>query len=155
MVSPTYKKLFNACDTLAPRFKHILLLVPDNENISSVSLFDKNKKELLQIYKNEKYPKATISQAIKHARDLGILQRCDDISIPEWFKNLNTVSYWQSQIRGSKVKNTSKNIVSTKSQYLYHLWNFNKWLSKKSIYNQYISRNARKYICSKSRRKTV
>ena len=133
MISPTYKKLSNACDALAPRFKHILLLAPDDESMSSVSLFDKNKKELLQIYKNEKHAKNTISQAIKHARDLGILQRCDDISIPEWFKSLSTVSYWQSQIRGSKMKNTSKNTVSTKSQYLYHLWNFNKWLSKKAF----------------------
>lgn len=88
----------------------------------------------MQIYKNEKYAKATISHAIKHARDLGILQRCDNVSVPDWFEQLKTVSYWQSQLRGSKVKNIpSKNIVSTKTQYLYHLWNFNKWLSKRTF----------------------
>jgi len=75
MTNPTYKKLSNMCDTMAPRFKHILSLVSENEIISSVSFFEKHKEELLQIYKNEKYAKATISQAIKHARDLKILQR--------------------------------------------------------------------------------
>ncbi len=134
MVSPTYKKLSNACDAMAPRFKHILSLVPENETISSVSFFEKHKEELLQIYKNEKYAKATISQAIKCARDLSVLQRCDEISTPEWFEKLKTVSYWQSQLRGSRVKNSSpKNNISTKTQYLYHLWNFNKWLSKRTF----------------------
>jgi len=131
MTSPTYKKLSNVCDTMAPRFKHILSLIPENEAISSVSLFEKNKEELLNTYKNEKYVKTTISQALKCARDLNIIQRCDDTFIPEWFESLKTVSFWQSQLRGCKVKNTLKNNASTKTQYLYHLWNFNRWLSKR------------------------
>lgn len=49
MVSPTYKKLSDVCDTLAPRFKHILSLIPDNVTRSSVSLFDKNKKVIANL----------------------------------------------------------------------------------------------------------
>ena len=58
----------------------------------------------------------------------------DDQFVPEWFVALKTISYWQSQLRGNNLKHFNSNSVrTTKSIYLYQLWIFNKWLSKKDF----------------------
>ena len=33
-----------------------------------------------------------------------MIQRTGNAAVPEWFKNIDTVSFWQSQLRGSKFK---------------------------------------------------
>jgi len=82
----------------------------------------------------EVYCKGYIVSVIKMAHDRGYVKRIDDKFIPEWFKSLRTVSYWQSQLRGSRLKNiNSKTRKSTKNLYLYHLWNFEKWLHSKTF----------------------
>ena len=105
MVSPKYIMISKINDTLEPRFKAVLSLLIVGETISSGSLFDKHRAKLLQRYKDEKNAKVEIAHAIKRACDLGILKRCDDTFIPEWFERLRTVSYWQSQLRGNRLKN--------------------------------------------------
>ena len=48
--------------------------------------------------------------------------------------NLETVSYWQSKLRGSKFKNVSEGAkLTTKSLYISHLWFFNRWLVKNTF----------------------
>ena len=70
-----------------------------------------------------------ISTGIKTAHDKGFLQRIDDKFVPEWFCNLDTISYWQSQLRGSRLKNgNGKSANGTRGHYLHHLWKFQKWL---------------------------
>jgi len=45
------------------------------------------------------------------------------------FCKLESVSFFMSQLRGNKRRNTiPKSIVSTKKNYLYSLWNFHYWL---------------------------
>jgi len=100
--------------------------------MSCLTVFENNKDELLKYYRDTQSAKTAISHAVKYARESGFLQRCDDTFIPDWFVKLRTVSYWQSQLRGSRLKN-SKNDSSTKKMYLYHLWNFNKWLSNNTF----------------------
>ena len=77
--------------------------------------------------------KRSISFGIKAAYNAGLLQRVDSRSIPEWFRSLQTVSYWQSQLRGSKLKNGKRTFNDTKSQYLRHLWGFEKWLEPRKF----------------------
>lgn len=61
-----------------------------------------------------------------------MIERINNKAVPEWFKKLDTVSFWQSQLRGSKFKNPTRvNTNTTKIQYLHQLWQFNKWISEK------------------------
>ena len=70
-----------------------------------------------------------IAYAIRAAHDAGLLQRVDCNFVPEWFRSLQTVSYWQSQLRTSRLKNISANSsTSTRDTYLRHLWRFERWL---------------------------
>ena len=72
--------------------------------------------------KLKKNVKIVISQAIQNIRINGILERCNDMSGSKEFLELVTVSCWQSQLRGNKMKNSNaSNLNSTKSQYQYHL----------------------------------
>ena len=49
-------------------------------------------------------------------------------------KKLDTVVFWQSQLRGSRFKNsTRENTNTTKTQYLHQVWKFNKWLAQKTF----------------------
>ncbi|MBA4719404.1 MAG: hypothetical protein HRO68_10035 [Nitrosopumilus sp.] len=52
-------------------------------------------------------------------------------NIPKWFEELNSISYWQKQLRGSMFKNSdSKRGTTTRITYLQMVWHFNKWLSQ-------------------------
>ena len=51
------------------------------------------------------------------------------------FCQLESVSYFASQLRGSKYRNLkdTRKLSSTKKDYLYRLWEFNNWLHGKSF----------------------
>lgn len=115
------------------KLSQIFSVLKPGQTISSKFLFEQHKEKLLSLYRNENTIQTDISRAIKNAREEGLLQRHDDLQIPEWFTQLQTVSYWQSQLRGNKQKNNLNTVNSTKHQYLYHLWNFNKWLSNNTF----------------------
>ncbi len=116
------------------RFAVIISEFVIGDTISSDSLFQRHKEELLQKHSKPSSVKSVISQAMVWSKKQGIIERYDELSVPKWFEELKTVHYWQAQLRGSRFKNlTRKNANSTKTQYLYHLWNFNKWLSDKTF----------------------
>ena len=132
-----YLVISEITDKLVPyKLKIVFSHIQEEETISTESVFQKNKTYLLNTYKNELQSKINISSTMKKAHDQGLLKRIDDRFMPEWFTSLGTVSYWQSQLRGSRMKNPiseNRSKDSTKAQYLYHLWTFQKWLSSRTF----------------------
>jgi len=77
-----------------------------------------------------------VFKTLKIAKELGILKEVSDKPYSfEEFCNLESVSYFASQLRGSKNRNLkeTRKIVSTKKDYLYRLWEFNNWLHGKAF----------------------
>lgn len=75
-----------------------------------------------------------------------------EIFFPD-FCNLESVSFYMSQLRGDRRRNIkSKNFASTQKSYLYRLWNFHYWLVEQEFsFNFIISINESKFkIHSKS-----
>jgi len=119
-------------NNIPSKLKDLLSQIREGDKVSSNSFLERHKSILLQRYGKSATAKRSINLVMKEALDSGTLQRIDDKFVPEWFKELRTVSYWQSQLRGNRQKN-SKGRQSTKSQYLYQLWKFDKWLAQKTF----------------------
>lgn len=71
-------------------------------------------------------------RAIKEGISCGILSKNDE-HLPNNLIKLQSVNYWQSQLRSSKYKNFQNSTItrnSTKGMYLYLLNEFNTWLIK-------------------------
>ncbi len=84
-------------------------------------------------YKTKQGAYNALVNALSIAKTAGLVKSTHKKSdIPEHFETLETVAYWQSQLRGSRFKH-STNKSSTRKQYLYHLWAFNKWLYGKKF----------------------
>lgn len=93
----------------------------------------KNKKTSCSIRSFQRYHYKALTLAVS----LGILKKESmNLSSTPAFKQLETIQYWQNQLRSSKyknMKNKTHELHSTKSTYLYHLWNFNTWLIGKKF----------------------
>ena len=126
-----YKMISNIDNqNISKKLRPILLELKIGEVITTKSFFYKHK--LTLGFKNDESAKNCISNAFKIAYELNMIERINNKAVPEWFKKLDTVSFWQSQLRGSKFKNPSRvNTNTTKIQYLHQLWQFNKWISEK------------------------
>ncbi len=109
------------------RIRTIISSISPDDIVSSASILTKYGQELGEI--NAHYPKNVISFALHAAYKMNLVERLNDNQIPDWFQNLDTVVYWSSQLRGSRYKNTKDvGTGGTRPVYLYHLWNFNKWI---------------------------
>ena len=78
----------------------------------------------------------TVFTTLKIAKGLGIVRKFDDKPISfDDFCELESVSYFADQLRGSKNKNLieKRKLVSTKKDYLYRVWEFNNWLHGKAF----------------------
>ena len=99
-----------------------------NDNVNYLATFaSKNK---------HRASSQTVFSTLKIARGLGIIRAVDNKPIPfDDFCNLECVSYFADQLRGSKNKNLKENrkLVSTKKDYLYRCWEFNNWLHGKTF----------------------
>jgi hypothetical protein len=102
------------------KLRDLFSQVKMGETISSNSFFEEYKSILLQRYDKQSSAKRAITLVMRKASSLNTLQRIDNKFIPDGFRELRTVSYWQSQLRGNRQKNI-KGKQSTKGQYLYQL----------------------------------
>ncbi len=78
----------------------------------------------------------TVFNTLRIAKGLGIVRVVDDKPIPfDDFCQLESVSYFADQLRGSKNKNLveKRKLVSTKKDYLYRTWEFSNWLHGKTF----------------------
>ena len=92
-------------------------------------IIDKYAATIFSNYKTRQVTYNAISNFLPIAKKAGLIKTVQERDMPEWFESLETVKYWQRQLRGSRLKH-EKGKSSTNKQYLYHLWVFNKWLSK-------------------------
>ena len=97
--------------------------------------------EFIHDYKKSTIPtcsirsfRAVLQTVLKIAVNEGVLTKeSGENQVPQWFKILESISYWQKQLRSSKYHNLKKETMTTQKIYLNHLWNFNIWLSKNSF----------------------
>ena len=102
-------------ENISKKLKPLFLELKTGEIITITSFFLRHK--LTLGFKNDESAKNCISNAFKIAYELNLIERINDKAVPEWFKKLDTVSFWQSQLRGSKFKNPSRvNTNTTKIQ---------------------------------------
>ena len=99
-----------------------------NDNMDYLSTF---------VSKNKKYSAShTVFDTLKIAKGLGIIREVDDnpVSFDE-FCQIESISYFADQLRGSKNKNLEekRKVSSTKKDYLYRIWEFNNWLHGKAF----------------------
>jgi hypothetical protein len=123
------------------KYRVILGYMQKNHEVFSIQYFLDRKYEL---FKNETVHdnlELIIKTAFELGVTIGILKKLEcSISCPQWFKDLETISYWQSQLRSSKFKNNiGATKQSTKDIYLYSLWMFNRWL----VTNTFIINNVK------------
>ena len=138
--------------TIPPKLQTPLSKIRIGEIVSVKNLCEKYVSEL--VFPNENTAKNNVSRAIKVAFDQKMIVRIDESRVPDWFVKLETISFWQNQLRGAKVKNDkSKYISTTKNQYLLHLWHFNKWLLGKKFTVNLLESNNGKFEVKTSKRK--
>lgn len=92
--------------------------------------FSKNLVLMKSDNRSELSAKSILSVTIRVGTQLKVLKkRTSDATVPDWFRELETVDYWSKQLRGSKMKNVKTgNKGTVRSLYVQQLWNFNKWL---------------------------
>ncbi len=101
-------------------------------------ILNKYDTSILSGYKTKDVAYNTLVNILSIATSMGLVKATHNSNIPKHFESLETVAYWQSQLRGSRFKH-SKGKSSTRKQYLYHLWVFNKWLVGKQFQVDLIS----------------
>jgi len=79
----------------------------------------------------------TVDRSIKIAKDLGLIQLVDDkpITLKDFYA-LDSVQYFISQLRGSKLKNLKTDGLkenTTRRSYVQQLYHFNNWLHGKTF----------------------
>jgi len=116
-----------------------LQLILSHESIGNKftisKILDKYDTSILSGYKTKEVAYNTLVNILSIAKSMGLVKTTHKSSIPGHFETLETVVYWQSQLRGSRFKH-SEGKSSTRKQYLYHLWVFNKWLVGKQAGNK-------------------
>lgn len=79
---------------------------------------------------------AVVHKAISIGKKIGVLKEVPNNSVPilyDDFCNLETVSYFRSQLRGSNRKNTKSSTNGTRDTYTRHLHYFNNWVFGKPL----------------------
>ena len=113
-----------------------LQLILSHESVGSIftisEILNKYYTSILSGYKTKEVAYNTLVNLLSIAKKEELVKTTYKRTIPTYFENLETVSYWQSQLRGSRFKH-SEGKSSTRKQYLYHLWVFNKWLLGKKF----------------------
>lgn len=104
------------------------------DTFSPSQFYDKHSKLMTSNNRTELSARSVLSVSIKIGTQIKVLRKnVSSATVPQWFKELETVTYWSGQLRGSKMKNVKVgNRGTVRSLYVQHLWNFNKWLVEQS-----------------------
>ncbi len=143
-MNEVYHKVVNEYDSnieygihVQKRYQNCLILLKKDDIFSSNEFILKNH-DSMGVRKNISPASAKIilNRSLKIGRELGLLQVVETkhpISYVDFY-NLETVSYFAQQLRGSKLQNLRDSNSwkhSTRGNYLYRLWTFNNWLHGK------------------------
>ena len=119
------------------RYQNCLSLLRKDDVFSSKEFLQKNQDTMgVRKQLSMHSAKVILNVSLKIGRQIGLIKVIDakhPISFID-FCNLQTVSYYAEQLRGSKLQNLRKSNSwkqTTRGSYLYKLWNFNNWLVEK------------------------
>jgi len=111
-------------------FKKGEIISPKQFSESNISLL-KTKSSKINTVKN------TVDTSIQIAKKRGIITLVNDNPITYAdFCNLDSIQYFVSQLRGSKMKNLESNSIkdnTTKRHYVQQIYHFNNWLHEKEF----------------------
>ena len=124
-------------DGITPRIENCLKLFKKGDIISPKQFAESNILLLKTSSTKLDAIRNTVDRSIQIAKELGIISLIQDkpISYAD-FCNLDTVQYFVSQLRGSKMKNLESNSIkdnTTKRHYVQQIYHFNNWLHEKSF----------------------
>lgn len=119
---------------IQPRFLKFFSLLNKGETINPTEYANENHKSLGTNDTSLGNSLWIVKTGLSHGIKMGIVKKVDlyPISFQD-FCQLETVDYFANQLRGGKFKNVKSKQYSTRSQYLYKLWEFNNWLVGKSF----------------------
>ncbi|MBA4718036.1 MAG: hypothetical protein HRO68_02620 [Nitrosopumilus sp.] len=107
-----------------------------DESVGSIftisEILNKYSASILSGYKTKEVAYNTLINLLSIAKKEKLVKTTRKTIIPKYFENLETIAYWQSQLRGSRFKH-SEGKSSTRKQYLYHLWIFNKQFNPRCL----------------------
>lgn len=121
---------------IRPQYARCLASMKKGEEIDSRQFVADHKDEFTTRKNTLSANLAVVYKAISIGTKIGILKEIPTASVPilySDFCNLDTVSYFRSQLRGSNRKNTKSNTDGTRDTYTRHLHYFNNWISGKSL----------------------
>lgn len=121
---------------IRPQYARCLESMKKGEEIDSKQFVKDHKDEFTTRKNTLSANLAVVYKAISIGTKIGILKEIPTASVPILyadFCNLDTVSYFRSQLRGSNRKNIKSNTDGTRDTYTRHLHYFNNWIFGKSL----------------------
>lgn len=120
---------FEKCKSKCRITKNIMELLKFIDTKQQFSITDKSFVQL------RAKSSSRLDHAIQTAVKIGMIKpKKVEPLISKWFEELNSISYWQKQLRGNMFKNLdSKSGTTTRKTYLQMVWHFNQWLIEKEF----------------------
>ena len=122
---------------ITPRIENCLNLFKKGDIISPSQFAEANIPFLTSSSSKLNTVKNTVDTSIQIAKKLGIISLVNENPITYAdFQNLDSVQYFVSQLRGSKMKNLESNSIkdnTTKRHYVQQVYHFNNWLHGKEF----------------------
>lgn len=122
--------------SIRPQFAKCLGVMKKGETINSKEFSKKHKNEFTTRRNTEEANLAVVEHTVSLGKKLGILKEIPNESKPILFTdfcNLDTVSNFRDQLRGSNRTNTKSNTNGTRDTYTRHLHYFNNWIHGKTL----------------------
>ena len=120
-------------EKIPKKVKDLFLQLTAGDSITVNSFFKMHETVLMERYNSKTTAINTIQITFKTALKNGlVMKKASKRVVPKWFKDLPTISSWQSQLRGSMQKKHN-GATTTKTMYLGMLWAFNLWIERRDF----------------------
>lgn len=121
---------------IRPQYAKCLGVMKKGDTLNSNDFAKAHKDEFTTRRNTLEATLAVVHKAISIGKRIGMLKEVPNDSVPilyNDFCNLETISYFRSQLRGSNRKNTKSGTNGTKDTYTRHLHYFNNWIFGKPL----------------------
>ncbi|WP_428323708.1 hypothetical protein [Nitrosopumilus sp.] len=121
---------------IRPQYARCLEVMCNDDKVNANEFAKKHRGEFVTRKNTMEANLAVVHKAISFGKKLGLLQEIPTDSTPILYKDfcqLETVSHFRSQLRGSNRRNTKSNTDGTRDTYTRHLHYFNNWIFGKSL----------------------
>lgn len=120
---------------IQPRFSKCLGLLQKGQVVSQIPFARVHQSELTTRKDSFANSEWIVRKSFQLGQKIGVINEVDDFPISFWeFCLFETVEYYSRQLKCKPYKNlkTKRKLHSTREQYLYRLWDFNKWIHGKT-----------------------